>query len=74
MDQDPRQNVPEPIALRKSFQKLEIEDGERTPRFWERLWSRLGLKSKTKPKPGVRLRRMWPAATKDEKGPADHFL
>ncbi len=48
MDQDPRQNVPEPIALRKSFQKLEIEDGERTPRFWERLWSRLGLKKQNK--------------------------
>lgn len=32
------------------------------------------LKSKTKPKPGVRLRRMWPAAIKDEKGPTDHSL
>jgi hypothetical protein len=48
MDQDPRQDVPEPIALRKSFQKLEIEDGERTLRFWGRLWSRLGLKKQNK--------------------------
>jgi hypothetical protein len=48
MDQDARQNLPEPISLRKSFQKLEIEDGERIPRFWERLWSRLGLKKQNK--------------------------
>lgn len=32
------------------------------------------LKSKTKPKPRVRSRRMYPAAIKDDKGPADHFL
>lgn len=41
MDKDPGQSPHGRNPLRKSFQKLEIEDGEQKPRFWKRLVSRI---------------------------------
>jgi hypothetical protein len=47
MEKFPRKEIPAQSSLRKSYQKLEIEDGERPPTFWSRIRHRLARKKKT---------------------------
>ncbi|MCX6578165.1 MAG: hypothetical protein NTV82_17460 [Candidatus Aminicenantes bacterium] len=60
MEKFPRIKIPEQSPIRKSFQKLEIEDGERLPTFWGRVRHLLAGKKKSglqEKKPAAKGRR-----------------
>jgi len=46
MEKLPGKEIPAQNPLRKSYLKLEIEDGERPPTFWSRLQHRFARKKK----------------------------
>jgi len=47
MEKFPGTELPGQSPPRKTYQKLEIEDGERPPGFWSRLWHLLAGKKKS---------------------------
>jgi hypothetical protein len=60
MEKFPRIEIPEQSPIRKSFRKLEIEDGERPPTFWGRVRHLLAGKKKSglqEKKPSAKGRR-----------------